>query len=294
VLEIQQIPSETRLTPPVSTIVPSGNDTFANMPLEIITYIALHLSAEDYLNARLASGSFHPIFHQKQFWASRFLPNADRSWVFESQDWGSDCDPLWLYRRTVNGSPGMKNRERVWRLVEYIQKILSLEWIEPILQCNATAADEDWLRAAGDIQPTTGDEPNYGFVGGCREFKKGQVNVSPDQLSYLAFYLIHPGNTTYVTGIEFHWNTGGAVCLGYTAEDVRTVSITCLTGFRLAVGSRGVQGIQCILDNGRESPWIGCADVAPISDRLLSRESLSSIQVGFDVGSSIPSVYSGF
>ncbi len=111
--EIQQLPYEAPTSPDISKVVSKSTDIFTTAPLEIITSISLRLPTVDYLNARLASRSFHPIFYTQQFWASRFLPNADRSWVFESQNWEKACDWRWVYHRTANGSPGMKNRERV-------------------------------------------------------------------------------------------------------------------------------------------------------------------------------------
>lgn len=281
--EIQQLHYETPTSPDVSKTTSNSADIFADVPLEIINSISLYLPTNDYLNARLALRSFYSVFYMQQFWASKFLPYADRSWVFESQNWGMTCNWLWLYHRTANGSPGMKNRERVWRLVENVEEILRSNWIEPLSYSITDVCDMKWLKAAGDVRPNTRQPRQAFFGGGCLQFHAKYVHMPPDQLSQLAFSLIRLENATYITGIRFIFSRGEDVSLGYMAQEQHIVGVTCLIGFHLAVGSRGIQGIQCILGNGRESPWIGCPDNAPKTKRLLFTEPMTGIEVGFDV-----------
>ncbi|KAK2597380.1 hypothetical protein QQS21_006004 [Conoideocrella luteorostrata] len=281
--EIEQLPNETPiLLEDIPMMISKSADIFARFPLEIITMISLYLPTVDYLNARLSLPSFYPVFYTQEFWASRFLLSADRSWVFESRNWEIACNWLWFYRRTANGSPSIKNRERVWRLVEKVKKILCLEWIEPIsYSVTDDAANSNWLKAAGDLRPET-NGPYQGFTGGCRQFHEKHVYIPPDQLSHLAFSLIKPGNATYITGIKVILIQGEAIQLGYKADEERILNITCLTGFNVAVGSRGIQGIQCILDNDQESSWIGCPDTAPKTRRLGFVGPITSIKAAFD------------
>ncbi|KAH9986270.1 hypothetical protein F4779DRAFT_305655 [Xylariaceae sp. FL0662B] len=279
--EIQQLPYEAPTSPDISEVVAKSADIFTKVPPEIIASISLHLSTTDYLNARLALPSFHPVFYNQQFWASRFLPNADRSWVFESQNWEKSCDWRWLYRRTANGSPGMKNRERVWRLIEKAKEILCLQWTEPISDYTADAANINWLEATGDLQPNT-QLPYKKFIGGCLQFHERHVCIPPDQLSHVAFSLIQLGDTTYITGVRLILIRGGAIQLGYIADVERILNITCLTGLKLAVGSRGIQAIQCILDDDQELPWVGYPDKAPRTTRLRFAGPITDIKAGFD------------
>jgi hypothetical protein len=166
------------------------------LPLEIITLISLRLSTADYLNARLAFPLFLPVFNTQKFWHSRFLPNAERSWGFESHDWEiSPCNWLWCYRRTANGSPSMKNRERVWRLVEKLKTILCLEWTEPISSSLAHPSNTAWLQATGDVRPET-QLPYKGFDGGCVKFRERQVDIPTGELTHLAFPSSQLGGTT--------------------------------------------------------------------------------------------------
>lgn len=282
--EIQQLPYETPTWPDISKAMSKSADIFAKVPLEIITSVSLCLPTVDYLNARLALRSFYPVLYNQKFWASRFLPNADRSWVFESQNWKMTCDWLWYYRRTANGSPRMKNRERVWRIAEKVKEILCLEWIGPISYSINNVVDLNWLTAAGDLRPDT-LQPYQGFGGGCRQFHEEQVCIPAGQLSHLAISLIQLGDATYITGIRLLLIQGGVIRLGYMGHEERILNITYLTGFNVAVGSRGIQGIQCILDNDRESPWIGCPDNAPKTKRLRFVGPITGIKAAFDVSS---------
>lgn len=101
--EIQQHPYEDPQAPPAissSDPVTTVANCFSALPEEICITIASNLPTMDALNARRASRSFLSIFYSQQFWASRFETNADRSWIFESQEWGKAHDWIWLYRRT--------------------------------------------------------------------------------------------------------------------------------------------------------------------------------------------------
>ncbi|KAH7175925.1 F-box domain-containing protein [Dactylonectria macrodidyma] len=280
--EIQQLPYEAPTQPDISTkLVSKSADIFAKLPLEIITSISLHLPTADYLNTRLVSPSFHPVFHIQRFWASRFLPNADRSWVFESQNWEKICDWRWLYHRTADGTYGMKNRKRVWQLAEKVKEILSSEWTEPMSYSIADATEVNWLEASANTL-TDARLPRHGFIGGCRQFHHRHVSIPPDQLSHLAFSLIRPGDGTYITGIRLVLARGEIIQLGYMAEEERVLNIACLTGFNLAIGPRGIQGIQCISDNDGESPWVGCPDDVPRTERLRFVGPITGIKASFD------------
>jgi hypothetical protein len=286
--EIQQLLDETSKSPNAPGAAWKCTDVFAGMPLEIITAISMYLPTVDYLNTRLALPSFYPVFYTQKFWASRFLPYAERSWIFESPTGDMTCDWLWLYRCTVNGSPGMKNRKRIWQVIEKIRGILDLEWIEPILYSPTDSASLEWLEAACDLRLDGGRY--FGVDGGCcRRFHERSIHVSSYQFSQVAFSLIQPGNVTYITGIKFISNRE-AVHLGYMAHDERVQDITNLTGFHVAIGSRGVQAIQCVIENGRVLPWVGSPEHAPMTKRLSLDGPLSGIKAGFDVSSILSSV----
>ncbi|KAK2592000.1 hypothetical protein QQS21_010303 [Conoideocrella luteorostrata] len=175
----------------------------------------------------------------------------------------------------------MKNRERVWRLVETVKAILCLEWIEPTSYSVTNVTHTKWLTVAGDIRPETA-QPYHGFDGGCRQFYEKQIHIPPGELLQLAFSFIHLRDATYITGITLILVQGEIIRLGYMADKERILDSTDLTGFVVAVGSRGIHGIQCILGGDRESPWVGCPDNTPKTSRLKFIGPITSIRAAFD------------
>lgn len=133
--EIRLLPLEDPKTPQFTSLAQRQNivpNCFTALPQEICFEIASYLPTVDALSARRASRSFIPIFYNNLFWASRFRADADRSWLFESREWNKTSDWRWLYHRTnrVHRDGGIQNRERVWKLIQQVQRILCLQWNE--------------------------------------------------------------------------------------------------------------------------------------------------------------------
>lgn len=76
---------------------------------------------------------------------------------------------------------------------------------------------------------------------------------------------------------------GRAIALGYKADETEcALHFSSLQGFVLAVGSRGILGIQCVLEDGRKSPWVGCTRDALKTRRLAVSGPIVAIKAGFD------------
>ncbi len=107
-------------------------DRLALLPEELCIAIAIYLPTADVFRARLASRAFWPVFYSQQFWASRFKSSTDRSWLVEARD-SLPRDWRWLYRRTNDAhiSPGLRNRRRIWDLLQQVLDSLALEWRQP-------------------------------------------------------------------------------------------------------------------------------------------------------------------
>lgn len=72
--------------------------------------------------------------------------------------------------------------------------------------------------------------------------------------------------------------------LGYLAEGNETfVRVTVVKGFVLAMGPWGIRAIQVIGVNQHPSKWFGCPTESPVTERLAGCESISALEVGFDV-----------
>ncbi|KAG4435231.1 hypothetical protein IFR05_009286 [Cadophora sp. M221] len=287
--EIQQLPYEDSQAPPAissSGPITTVSDCFAALPEEIRIVIASNLPTVDALNIRQASRSFLSIFYSQQFWASRFRANADRSWLFESQEWGRAHDWRWLYRLANKGhrTRGMQNRERVWKLIQRVPGILRLRWIElPVLPSpSSNPASLRWLEATGDLRPEERTGPYRGFNEGCRLFYEQQTSI-PGLLSQIAFSVVQLGDAEYITGMRLIPSQGEVIQLGYRTEGRELfLNITFLAGFILAVGSRGIQSIQCIADDKQTSQWFGCPHGAPKTRRLAVSGPITAIKAGLD------------
>lgn len=262
------------------TIVPNRCTT---LPAELAIQIACYLPTADALNARRALRSFVPIFYSKQFWASRFRTVADRSWIFESRQWNNTTDWRWIYRRTSKASrnKAMQNRERIWELIQQVQQTLIGQWSDgPLLdspQMDTTTLA--WVEAAALVHPVSSYIPHEG----CQIFHQQQTAV-PAALSKISFSIICVGGVEYIAGLGLTSQTGEVAQLGYRATGKElTLDAVSLEGFNLAVGTRGIQGIQCMLEGGRLSPWFGSTVEAPQTRRLAVSKPIAYLKAGFDV-----------
>ncbi|KAK4243852.1 hypothetical protein C7999DRAFT_17857 [Corynascus novoguineensis] len=273
-----------------SVAVLSGNDPFNSLPAELCSAIAAYLPTRDVLNARCASRSFWHVFNSQQFWASRFRGNSDRSWLFESQDHKYAVrDWRWLYRRTVDGRIGqaLRNRKRIWNLIQNLAIILELCWNElpselsPLWQPFPPEENRTWLIVGGSLR----DElPNFTQLQyDCRRHRTQQVAI-PENISKISASISRVGNLRYIAGISLTTTTGEVVRLGYRDPSERSVQLSGdLAGFNLAVGSGGIHALQCI-DRGTREPtaWLGYPDGAPRTERLAVGTRIIALEVGFD------------
>lgn len=287
--EIRLLPLEDPKTPQFTSLAQRQNivpNCFTALPQEICFEIASYLPTVDALSARRASRSFIPIFYNNLFWASRFRADADRSWLFESREWNKTSDWRWLYHRTnrVHRDGGIQNRERVWKLIQQVQRILCLQWNELSVLPSPRSNPESlkWLEATGDLRQETRTGPYHGFNEGSRLFHERQTSV-PSPLDQIAFSVIQLGEVECIAGMRLIPKIGAAIELGYRTEGKESVlNVAFLGGFNLAVGSRGIQGIQCVLEGGRTSPWVGCTHEAPKTKRLAVSGPIVAIKAGFD------------
>lgn len=285
--------------PPVATQPPRPPrvlmlDCFAVLPEELCAAIAMLLPTADVLRARLASRAFWPVFHSQQFWASRFRPPSsatDRSWLFETRHVQSPRDWRSLFRRTndVNLSPGLQNRRRVWGLIEQVVEILDLAWNElpaplpDIWSLDSTLHAKEYSVKVNGLLWSPTEPDDHRFHNGCRLSRTQSIAI-PDALACIILYTAAFGDGQYVVGMSLVTAAGDSVRLGYSSRSEHFVKLTQLWGFRVAMGSRGVQALQCITKpTDSESPWVGSTDDVPRTERLVLSNRVVGMEVGFDV-----------
>lgn len=283
-----------------------SHDPFAMLPPEMCSAIARHLHTRDALQARLATRSFWQIFHSQEFWASRFDgPVAERSWFFEARDAhrekrGASVNWRCLYRRTTASRlpPGLRNRERIWGLLQGIVPLLELPWTEPppaymLPLPSADPAEREkelkpWLFAGGNLV--------YDGLVGFSILRKGphgrcarQVAV-PADITSVSVSTIRMGSSEYVAGIALVSDkTGSILRLGYGEFNSHSVRLpNRLSGFNISVGMSGIHGIQCVdSEQGPIPGWLGWTDDVPKTERLAWGSTLIALQLSFDVGNGI-------
>jgi hypothetical protein len=280
--EISELPLREPAIPPPSytgRLSPSEQalDPFVLLPPELTRQVALHLPTADALNARLASRSFLSIFDCHQFWASRFQAGAERSWLFESKHWDKSCKWQWLYHLTnkSHSTPGMRNRQRVFKLIHHIQSVLCRIPQSPSFVA-VPGPEPEWVEVSGDLQE------GQSFNTGCRASHTQYTSI-PRDMSRLTFSFIQVGLNKYIAGIRITGLQSPATGLGYATDDECSLDLTCLEGLELAIVSGGIQAIRCKLDDGQISQWYGSPQNACYTRRLAHLSAITAIKAGFDV-----------
>jgi hypothetical protein len=288
-------------------------DCFTALPPELCAEIAMYLPTSDLLSARLASRAFWPVFHSQQFWASRFRDSSERSWLFEAHRERQPRDWRWLYRRTLqarNLPLGLYNRQRIWGLIQGLLDALSLAWNElPAALPGAWSPDpnlpspDQGTEGTGCLgtqqrglprvaNPWHTERPTWKHWYTLRT----QRVAVPCDLSRLSVSTVTVGERLYIAGLSLTAASGDTLRLGYSSPSPeKSVELSQLWGFHLAIGCRGVQALKCITSpTGSQSPWIGCPDHHPRTNRLVAENRVVELEAAFDVGSPCMQQLSGF
>lgn len=280
------------------------SDPLLRLHVDVKIPIAMNLSMSDVLNLRRASSAFWEVYYVQKFWTSRFESSWERSWLFEARGNEVARDWTWLYRRTNHLiNPGLRNRVRIWNLAHRILGILDLSWVEvgvtpspdetePSAQSEPSEDSEPeewphqegWMQVSGELsEPSPGVA--YRFSRGSRLFHKWRVPI-PDDLLQLSMSYVRVRDSDYLSGLKLVTAGGQSHQVGYwntTIEQQYTTQVSEIRGFKLAVGSRGIQALQCIPAGSNVSHWIGKPDGAPKTQHLDLGSRVAEIEIGFDV-----------
>lgn len=279
----------------------ANSDPFMNLPQELCSAIALHLSTRDALNIRLASRSFWHIYYSQPFWASRFAGAGERGWFYEFHERHShrpwEADWRWIYRGTVHKrlSPGLRNRARIWELILGLIPILNLGWADlpdPLPQSwqpppkPAEKGDTNlpWLLVGGSMESDREDFSPL-QIGG-RLLRSERVGV-PERVTSVDVSTTRLANSGYIAGLSLTLVSGAVIRVGRGDFGQGSVRLReGLMGFHVAVGLNGIHGLQCV-DRGQEgevSAWLGFVEDVPQTTRLALGSPVAALEIGFDVG----------
>lgn len=317
-LEAIELLAEPAQNPPYTALAasvepPTAPDMLSRLPAELLAAIAMQLQTLDFLNARLALRGFALLFYSQQFWASRFLAGGERWWLFEARDGpanGIRVDWRSLYHETSDPKlgPYLRNRKRIMQLTDRLQQVLSLENIEPVPLSSPFAAEDTateackWAQAGGRLwgvglaggpfQSLSNEDcrrthPFQSFLmEGCRR-THSQTVALPQSLCSVCVSFVNIGKSSYISGITLTSADGEAVHLGYRSSRTSTFEsseLSELLGFNICVGSRGIQSIQCVVERGSTSEWLGRpGDDSSKTTILALTTRVLQLKVGFDV-----------
>ena len=298
--EAQDILSERPQTPPCSQVqslvASSSKDILSVLPLELLCEIAAYLSTAGFLQARLASRAFGPIFHRQDFWASRFHRAAERSWFFEVKQYSTrQINPIdWrsLYHRTNPRKlgPNLQNRLRIWDLFQLLPGCLSLRWLESPSPTVTSSGSSPSRTAAAQLREPEPDSLRT-FDQGCCPLRAVKLTV-PHNISVFTTYLVQLADATYICGLRVVDSGGDMSEVGYHSPYQQSAVLpeaSTIQGIVLGVGARGVQAIKlryATMDTDETlTQWLGTALDCPKTHRLEACGDISGLEASFDVSS---------
>ncbi|KFZ11027.1 hypothetical protein V502_07795 [Pseudogymnoascus sp. VKM F-4520 (FW-2644)] len=278
--------------------VSNSTDCFQLFPTEIIYNILICLPSKDVLNAKLASATFASLPLTKTFWASRFQRGFEFHCVFEAQGLRTkdyDWEAIYLGVRSLQNNPSFKNRRRIWKLLLVVEELhgrlisaelngaLSQSFFEP----DAPEDKRSWKMASGAL-----NEPETNFSNGCRSLFARTIDISFKVTGVFLTFARFNG-IEYISGLRFQQYNGVNSFLGYVVSngeigmDVDGSLLGkdgCgISGFYLAIDSRGVRALSLLTSSGKVSAWVGEHDGIPKTRLLLNQGDILSLKAGFDV-----------
>jgi hypothetical protein len=256
--------------------------SFSDLPVEVIEMIAGQLPTSDFLSLRTCSRAFGPILYSSHFWRTRFHGEGEFRWFFEAHDLNDLSSLIAAYKMVgrVRDSPHIRNRRRIWDLVSEISDLMSLRCSDQAVSSTFPLAEtaHEWFFASGDIHPND-NELCYGT--GCKLLHEFQISMA--EVVRIEFFICATGSVKYICGLHLH-DGSRTQMVGY-CNSGRSMSVHAvgLSGFIVAVGSRGLHALQILYEGGRQSAWVGSPENCLLTERLNVRRPILAIRASFDV-----------
>ncbi len=270
----------------LSTLASWTQDCFAVFPWELRELIAALLLTTAVLNLRLASRSFLGMLDSQRFWLSRFESTGDRGFLFEAikerkpQDWRA------VWRAMINPTaPGMRNRKRIWNIIQTVADLMDLviaseKQLPPDIYLSRNQTTKS---VAADIRHGPQNGHFAAFNEGCTIHGCHRISI-PSQLSSLVVNTIEVGGHRYICGIRLTDGEGSCATLGYASNaHVSSLHTASVSGFEVAMGSRGLRALRIRSLGGTWSQWLGDPIDTPITRRLDTESCFDMLEAGYDV-----------
>jgi hypothetical protein len=201
-----------------------------------------------------------------------------------------------LYRLTGHNQspPGLKNRKRIWTLIEYIVQLINLRSSDddelaiplnnlPDNESTTVMATADIQRSDAPFFPHSVVQVRGPIKEGCQALWTRCASV-PADLTAICVSFFGLEDHGYISGLCFESKSGADSQLGYYSKDSMVrFKVNHLNGFVLAIDSRGIRALQVVDGNGDRSRWAGVPKRAPVTERLHAIDSTEPIRVSIDV-----------
>jgi hypothetical protein len=266
-----------------------ASNYFTELPLEILEYVLTYTPTEGVKSLAQTCKGLKMIIPSglgQLFWASRFqVPSFERGFAFEALTHGHGLNLKSLYFKMKYVTRGLRNRQRIWGLLQSISEVLSLQWNDshPLLPLDKNENELRWKEVHGALhQPKEHKKSAFCLRQGCIRLYSQRSSI-PTLLRQIVVFTISLGNTTYITGLRFIYNRGSEVCFGYRKGRESTLELTGIHGLIVAVGLRGIHALQFISPTGQLSQWFGDPNGVPKTRRLAIYRPVVALEAGFDV-----------
>ncbi|WPB00926.1 uncharacterized protein RHO25_005546 [Cercospora beticola] len=255
------------------------SDCFAQLPFELREMIAVLLNTQEMLNLQSAVRSFLPMFESKRFWVSRYWSGNDRGFFFEVLGFKNKYCLRALWKATANQMKNsLFNRARIWSIVRTIVPLIDTRITPPTSNPPLGISSSIETQQCVGLLPTSPTASSRG----CYTTTYRRM-AWPKEVVRLAVSLADTGGDKYISGFQLTTKDGSSICTGYMFPEQLSCTIDSeVTGFLVAIGSRGLHAIRILLKSGWKSPWLGDPTDVPITHRLASIDPLLQLRIGFD------------
>ena len=273
-----------------TTVGNTVSNYFTKLPHEIVELILAHMPTDGVKSLARTSKGLNIIISSglgQSFWASRFQDPFECGHVFEAQTYEFGLDWKGLYFRIKKGgSPRLRNRRRIWGLIQSLSELLCVQWKgdQGLLPLDRDQKELKWKEVHGLIEEPTRHQNVSGFLMSpvCNRLYSQYTSI-PSVLYRIVVSTVSIGTATYITGLCFISNQETEISLGYRSKRESSLETTGLQGFIIAVGSRGIHAVQFVTPTGQLSQWFGNPKGIPITRRLASYKPITALKGGFDV-----------
>lgn len=281
-------------------------DPLTTLPPEIRETILILLPSRDVCNLRIGSRAFASLQLSNDFWASRFGPGFEFSFVFESRRYREDRLSSLSWKKLYDGVReclairSIRNRRRIWDLMLPLAQTLIYVADHPLKGIPAqTFYNLELPRTSIRWRFTSSSKVLQGHQrdAACRALHSRVINFD-DAIDGVYVSFVDFSGKEYVSGLQFVLASGKVAELGYMLpkrvylnikRHNEQLSEPSLQGFCLAVMQTGIAAISLLSSTGKLSQWAGSPDGIPLGLLDAHGSHISSLRAHFDV--SIPAAW---